>query len=115
MPKVLATGYMVGLLEWACVQANNPHLDWPNEQSVGTLVNFTHTAATPPGFTVTVRVKLEKIEGRKLSFSLVADDGLDEISQGTHERVVIDAAKFNSKMAEKAGRAASLNAGRDAD
>jgi fluoroacetyl-CoA thioesterase len=106
MPKVLATGYMVGLLEWACLLAIIPHLDWPNEQTVGTLVNFTHSAATPPGLTVTVRGKLEKVEGRKLSFSLVAHDGLDEISQGTHERYVIDAAKFNSKMADKAARAA---------
>ena len=105
MPKVLATGYMVGLLEWACLQAIIPHLDWPNEQSVGTLVNFTHTAATPPGLTVTVRGKLEKVEGRKLSFSVVADDGIDKISEGTHERFVIDAAKFNSKLAEKIARA----------
>ncbi len=107
MPKVLATGYLVGLLEWACLQAIIPHLDWPNEQSVGTLVNFTHSAATPPGLTVTVRGKLEKVEGRKLSFSVVADDGIDKISEGTHERFVIDAAKFNSKLAEKAGRAAT--------
>jgi len=106
MPKVLATGYMVSLLEWACITAINPHLDWPSEQSVGTVVNFTHSAATPPGFTVTVRGKLEKVEGRKLSFSLVADDGVDKISEGTHERFVIDAAKFNSKLSEKAARAA---------
>jgi fluoroacetyl-CoA thioesterase len=107
MPKVLATGSMVGLLEWACLQAINPHLDWPNEQSVGTLVNVTHSAATPPGMTVTVRVKLEKIDGRKLSFSVVADDGIDKIAEGTHERFVIDAARFNSKLAEKVARAAS--------
>ena len=105
MPRVLATGYMVGLLEWACIQAINPHLDWPNEQSVGTLVNFSHTAATPPGMTVTVRVKLESMEGRKLTFSVSADDGIDKISEGTHERFVIDAAKFNSKLAAKAERA----------
>ena len=107
MPKVLATGYMVGLLEWACLRAIIPHLDWPNEQTVGTLVNFTHSAATPPGLTVTVRVKLEKVDGRKLSFSVVADDGIDTISEGTHERFVIDAARFNRKLAEKVARVAS--------
>jgi fluoroacetyl-CoA thioesterase len=106
MPRVLATGYMVGLLEWACLRAILPHLDWPNEQTVGTLVNFTHSAATPPGMTVTVRVELEKVEDRKLSFSVVADDGIDKISEGTHERFVIDAAKFNRKLAEKVARAA---------
>jgi len=105
MPKVLATGYMVGLLEWACLLAIIPHLDWPNEQSVGSQINITHSAATPPGLTVTVRGKLEKVEGRKLSFSLVADDGIDKISEGTHERFVIDAVKFNSKLAEKVARA----------
>ena len=110
MPRVLATGFMVGLLEWACIQAINPHLDWPNEQSVGTLVNFSHTAATPPGLYVTVRVKLETVEGRKLAFSVSADDGIDKISEGTHERFVIDAAKFNSKLAAKAERAASIGA-----
>jgi fluoroacetyl-CoA thioesterase len=107
MPKVLATGYMVGLLEWACLRAIIPHVDWPNEQSVGSQINITHSAATPPGLTVTVRGKLEKVEGRKLSFSLVADDGIDKISEGTHERFVIDAARFNSKLAEKVARAAS--------
>jgi fluoroacetyl-CoA thioesterase len=110
MPRVLATGFMVGLLEWACIQAINPHLDWPHEQSVGTLVNFSHTAATPPGMTVTVRVKLESVEGRKLTFSVSADDGIDKISEGTHERFVIDAAKFNSKLAAKAERAAAMGA-----
>lgn len=101
MPQILATGYLVGLMEWACIEAIKPHLDWPREQSLGTLVNFSHLAATPPGLTVTVDVKLEKVEGRKLTFSLSAHDGVDRITEGTHERSVIDAAKFNAKVAEK--------------
>ena len=101
MPAVLATGYMVGLMEWACIEAIRPHLDWPREQSLGTMVNFTHLAATPPGLTVTVDVLLEKVEGRKLSFTLSAHDGIDKISEGTHERYVIDAARFNEKLAQK--------------
>ena len=102
MPSVLATGYMVGLFEWACIHAINPHLDWPREQSLGTHVNFSHLAATPPGLTVTVRGTLDKVDGRKLSFSLVGDDGVDRISEGTHERVVIDLDRFNSRIAGKA-------------
>jgi fluoroacetyl-CoA thioesterase len=102
MPKVLATGFMVGLFEWACIQAINPHIDWPEEQTVGIHVNLTHLAATPPGLTITVKGKLEDVNGRKLSFSLVADDGVDKISEGTHERFIINAAKFNAKMAAKA-------------
>ena len=102
MPKVLATGFMVGLFEWACIQAINPHIDWPDEQTVGIQVNLSHVAATPPGLTVRVKGKLEEVEGRKLGFSLVADDGVDKISEGTHDRFVIQAEKFNAKMADKA-------------
>ncbi len=109
MPQVLATGYMVGLLEWACIEAIQPYLDWPREQSLGTLVSFSHLAATPPGLTVTVDVKLDRVEGRKLVFSLAAHDGVDRIAEGTHERFVIDAGKFNAKVTEKA-RAAGMQA-----
>jgi len=101
MPRVLATGFMVGLFEWACIQAINPHLDWPKEQTVGIEVRLNHTAATPPGLPVTVQGRLEKVEGRKLTFYLVADDGVDKISEGTHDRFVIDAAKFTDKAAAK--------------
>jgi fluoroacetyl-CoA thioesterase len=104
MPRVLATGFMVGLFEWACIQAINPHLDWPHEQTVGIDIRVNHTAATPPGLTVTVKGSLDRMEGRKLFFSLVADDGLDLISEGTHERFVIEAAKFNAKVAAKMNR-----------
>ncbi len=102
MPHVLATGFMVGLLEWTCIEAIRPHLDWPREQSVGTSINFSHLAATPPGMTVTVDVRLDKVEGRKLTFFITAHDGVDKITEGTHERFVIDAGKFNAKVAEKA-------------
>ena len=101
MPNVLATGFMVGLFEWTCIQAINPHIDWPRQQTVGIDVKLNHIAATPPGLTVTVNVKLEEVEGRKLVFSIVADDGIDKISEGTHDRFIIDAAKFNAKMAAK--------------
>jgi len=101
MPKVLATGFMVGLFEWTCIQAINPHIDWPREQTVGIDVKLNHLAATPPGLTVTVNVKLEEVDGRKLVFSIVADDGIDKISEGTHDRFIIDVAKFNTKIAAK--------------
>ena len=101
MPPVFATGFMVGLIEWACLDAIQPHLD-AGEQSVGTDVRLTHTAATPPGLTVTVKLTLERVEGRKLAFSVSAHDGVDTISEGTHERFVIDAARFMQKVREKA-------------
>lgn len=107
MPEVFATGYLVGLLEWACIEALRPHLDWPREQSLGTHVNFSHLAATPPGLTVTVDVRLDKVDGRKLSFSITAHDGVDKITEGTHERVVIDSARFAARLAEKSRSASA--------
>ncbi len=101
MPEVLATGFLVGLLEFACIRFINPHIDWPRQQTVGIQVNLSHTAATPPGFSVTVKGRLEKVDGRKLTFVLDASDGVDSICQATHERFIIDADKFNSAVARK--------------
>jgi fluoroacetyl-CoA thioesterase len=101
MPKVFATGFMIGLIEWTCIQALNPYLDWPEEQSVGTHVDVSHVAATPPGLEVTVKVKLVEVDGRRLVFEVEAHDGIDLITRGRHERFVINKAKFDGKMADK--------------
>jgi len=101
MPQVFATGFLVGFLEWACIKAINPHLDWPKEQTVGTHINVSHDAATPPGLEVTATVELIKVEGRKLLFSVEAHDGIDLISKGLHERFVINKEKFDARMTEK--------------
>ena len=101
MPDVFATWFLVGLMEGACQLAIKPHLDWPREQSVGTHVNFSHLAATPPGLTVRVHCEVVAVAGRKVSFRASAHDGHELISEGTHERVVIDAARFNEKLAPK--------------
>ena len=105
MPEVFATGYLVGFLEWACIRAINPHLDWPAEQTVGTHVNVSHSAATPPGMQVTASVELLSVEGKKLVFSVRATDGVDIISEGTHERFIINKERFDSKVLSKAGNA----------
>jgi len=101
MPEVFATGYLVGFLEWACIQAVNPHLDWPAEQTVGTHIDVSHIAATPVGFEVTAKVKLVEVDKRRLVFEVEAHDGVDLISKGRHERFVIDKGKFEAKMREK--------------
>jgi fluoroacetyl-CoA thioesterase len=108
MPGVLATGYLVALAEWACIELVKPHLDWPGEQTLGTHVSLSHTAATPPGLTVEIRSRLQAVEGRKLVFAIWAHDGLDTISEGTHERHVIDAQRFEAKLAAKRERAGAL-------
>ncbi len=107
MPEVFATGFMVGLIEWACIEAVNPHLDWPAEQTVGTHIDVSHEAATPPGFEVTVRVELVSVEGRRLGFVVEAHDGADTIARGRHERFVIDRAKFDARLAAKRAAAAA--------
>ncbi|MDA0238084.1 MAG: thioesterase family protein [Proteobacteria bacterium] len=101
MPQVFATGYLVGLLEWACIELLRPHIDWPEEQTLGTHVNFSHEAPTLPGMTVTVDVTLVNIEGRKLSFSVKAHDGIDIISKGIHQRAIIQQQKFLERLEQR--------------
>ncbi|MBI2307627.1 MAG: thioesterase family protein [Rhodocyclales bacterium] len=105
MPEVFATGFLVGFLEWACIKAINPHLDWPREQTVGTHIDVSHEAATPPGMEVTATVELVAVEGKKLSFAVEAHDGVDLISRGQHERFVIDKAKFDARLGAKQDKA----------
>jgi fluoroacetyl-CoA thioesterase len=106
MPAVLATGYLVALCEWASIELVKPHLDWPREMTLGTHVDLSHTAATPPGFTVEVTATLTAVEGRKLVFAIQARDDTDAISEGRHERHVIDSARFAQKVAAKQSSAA---------
>jgi fluoroacetyl-CoA thioesterase len=101
MPEVFATGFLVGFLEWACIKAINAYLDFPEEQTVGTHINVSHQAATPVGLVVTAKVELIKIEGKKLTFKVEAHDGTDLISQGTHERFIINKMKFDAKVTAK--------------
>ena len=101
MPEVFATGFLVGFLEWACILCINPHLDWPEEQSVGTHIDVSHEAATPPGFEVTADVELIEVDGKRLVFEVSAHDGVDLISKGRHERFVIIKNKFDQRLGEK--------------
>jgi fluoroacetyl-CoA thioesterase len=101
MPAVFATGFLVGFLEWACIKAVNPHLDWPQEQTVGTHIDVSHEAPTPPGLEITATVELIAVEGKKLIFSVEAHDGIDLISKGRHERFVINKEKFDAKVLAK--------------
>ncbi len=104
MPDVLATGYMVGLLELACTHGIMPYVDWPREQSVGTHVSFSHLAATLPGMTLTIKGEVLAVEGRRVRFRVQAWDGIDQITEGEHERVIIAPDKFNARLADKKAR-----------
>jgi fluoroacetyl-CoA thioesterase len=93
MPPVFATAFMIGLMEWACVELMKPHLE-DGEGSVGVHVDVSHSAATPVGMTVTVEAELVERDGRRLKFAVVARDEAEEIGRGIHERVVVHWNRF---------------------
>ncbi|MBI1209220.1 MAG: thioesterase [Azospirillum sp.] len=100
MPEVFATGYMVGLMEWACIDHLRAHLD-PGEGSLGTLIEVSHTAATPPGLTVMVSVECETVDRRKVTWRVSAHDGVDTIGEGRIGRTLVQWQKFNQRLGEK--------------
>jgi len=100
MPEVFATGFMVGLMEWTCVQLLEPHLD-DGEGSLGVHIDVSHKAATPPGFTVTVEAECIEVRGPRARFKVTAHDGVDEIGAGLHERFIVGWDRFERGVASK--------------
>jgi fluoroacetyl-CoA thioesterase len=107
MPKVFATGNMIILMEWVCAQLLAPHLD-SGEGSLGTHVDVSHLAATPPGMTVTVDVECVAVTGQRVTFKVKAHDEVDLIGEGRHERFVVMWDKFNARLAAKAAKMARV-------
>ena len=105
MPAVFATGFLVGLLEWTCIQLLAPHLD-AGEGSLGTHIDVSHMAATPAGLNVTVDAECTAVRGRRANFRVRAHDGVDMIGEGRHERAIVVWDRFNAKVAEKAAASA---------
>lgn len=99
---VFSTPCLVLLMEGAAVAAIGDYLE-PGETTVGTVVNIRHLAPTPPGLTVTATARLTEIDGRRLVFQVEADDGVDKVGEGTHERFVVRAEKFILKAGQKTG------------
>jgi len=106
MPEVFATGFMVGLMEWTCIQLLEPHLD-EGEGSVGVHIEMSHKGATPPGFTVTVDAECTEVRGPRARFKINAHDGVEEIGAGTHERFIVGWDRFNRAIATKLAKAQS--------
>jgi fluoroacetyl-CoA thioesterase len=102
MPDVLATGYLVGMMELACLHGLMPFMDWPREQSLGTMVNFRHLAPTPPGMTLTIRGEVTAVEGQRVRFRVEAWDEVEKVCEGEHERCLIDPGRFEARVARKA-------------
>jgi fluoroacetyl-CoA thioesterase len=107
MPAVFATGFMVGLMEWACVKLLESHLD-AGEGSVGIHVDVSHLAATPPGLVVAVDAECTGVQGRRATFHVRAHDGVDLIGEGRHERAIVIWDRFNARVAEKKAAASAM-------
>jgi len=97
MPQVLATGYLIGLVEQTCMKAVQDCLD-ESERTVGVHVDLSHEAPSPPGALIRFDAELVTVHGRELTFSIRAAeyDGTT-VCRGTHKRAVIDLARFESK------------------
>lgn len=98
---VFASPSMIALMEGACV-ACVEHLLPEGHQSLGTHLDVHHVAATPEGLTVTATARLAAVDGRKLTFTVEAHDGVEMIGKGTHTRVVVDTPRFMARLAQKA-------------
>jgi fluoroacetyl-CoA thioesterase len=100
LPEVFATPMMVLTLENAALNAIREFLD-VGESAVGTAINILHLAATPVGHQVTAEAQVTGVNGRRIMFNVRAFDEYEQIGSGTHERIVVDRARFDAKLALK--------------
>ena len=98
--RVLATPVMINLVEAAALAAVERLLP-PGYQSLGTHLDVHHVAATPVGMRVTASATVVEVGGRKICFAVTATDEKEEIGRGTHERVVVNVAKFDERIQKK--------------
>jgi fluoroacetyl-CoA thioesterase len=97
---VLATPVMINVIEAASLAAVE-HLLPPGHQSLGIHLDVRHFAATPIGMHVEATAELTGIEGRTLSFKVEARDDKEPIGGGTHQRVVVNVARFDERIHKK--------------
>lgn len=100
MPEVFATAFMVGFMEWACMEALRPYLE-EGERTLGTMINITHQAATPPGMKVTAHVRCLEVDGKRTFWEIEARDEVEVIGKGTHERFTVNNERFSARVAAK--------------
>ncbi len=103
IPPVYSTPMMIWLMEIASARAIQPFLP-TGSTSVGTEVNVRHLAATPVGFIVKAISRVTAVNGRIVTFSVEAHDGVELIGEGIHTRAVIDVERFNKRVAAKSAK-----------
>jgi predicted thioesterase len=100
---VLATPVMINLFEAAALDAVDQYLP-PGYQSLGTVLNVRHIAATPVGMKVTAEARIVRVENRTVFLSVTAKDQTELIGDGLHERVVVNVEKFSQRVEKKIAR-----------
>jgi predicted thioesterase len=100
--RVLSTPQMIGMMEWTCRNTVKPLLD-EGYDTVGTHVNVAHLGAAPIGISVTFTAEVIAVADRRITFKVDAHDEKGKIGEGTHERAIINVAKFAARLAEKMG------------
>lgn len=103
---VLATPVMINLFEAAALASMERFLP-PGYQSLGTVLNIRHIAATPVGMRVVATATVERVEGRTIHLRVEARDEKDLIGDGMHERVVVNVARFDERVQRKLSRGES--------
>jgi fluoroacetyl-CoA thioesterase len=98
--RVLSTPHMIGFMERTCRDTVLPLLD-PGYDTVGTHVNVAHLAAAPLGMSVTFSAEVTGVAERRIQFRVEAWDEKEKIGEGTHERTIINVAKFATRLAAK--------------
>lgn len=98
--RVLGTPWLIGLLELTARDSVKPHLE-SGQDTVGTEVSVKHLAATPLGMSVNLHSEVVEVADRRIKFRLEAFDEREKIAEGTHERFVINVAKFATRLAAK--------------
>ncbi len=98
--RVLSTPHMIGLMEWTCRETVLPLLE-PGHDTVGTHVNVAHLSAAPIGAMVTFSAEVIGVTEKRVTFRVEARDEKEKLGEGTHERAIINIAKFATRLAEK--------------
>lgn len=97
---VYASPSMIALMEAAAVDCVERHLA-PGQATLGVHLDVSHTAATPPGLSVTAKATLVAVDGRKLTFEIEARDTYEKIGTARHTRIIVDTKRFEAKVASK--------------
>lgn len=100
LAPVLATPILVAFCEECARLSVDPYLP-EGKQTVGTHIDLYHTAATPLGMQVTIQSELVEIDDKRLRFKVFAQDEVEKIGYGEHERFIIDTERFKSRLAKK--------------